>query len=97
MPGCANGPMTVSMLEECNTDPRIWEFFRGGPKDRFEMYAQRRDEPTDWNAVIRAVDQRWEPFRYDAQALVASFPMPLAYDPLAGRLTDLSRIAALRF
>ena len=97
MPGCANGPMTVSMLEECNTDPRIWEFFRGGPKDRFEMYAQRRDEPTDWNAVIRAVDQRWEPFRYDAQALVESFPMPLAYDPLASRLTDLRRIAALRF
>lgn len=97
MPGRINGPLTVSLEEECSTDPRIWEFFRGGPKRTFEMYAQRREEPTDWSHVICAVDQRWEPFRYDAQALVESFPLPLAYDPLTSRLNDLGRLRHLRF
>jgi hypothetical protein len=61
------------------------------------MYAQRRDERTDWADVVRAVDQRWQPFQYDPRALVDSFPLPLAYDPLTARLSDHSRLNALRF
>lgn len=97
MPGVVNGPMSVSLDEDCTTDPRIWEFYRGGVRPSFEMYAQRRDERTDWADVIRAVDQRWQPFTYDARALVDSFPLPLAYDPLTQRLTDHTRLSALRF
>jgi polysaccharide pyruvyl transferase WcaK-like protein len=97
MPQGDNGPRTISLEEDCTTDPRVWEFYRNGPRSRFEMYAQRRDERTDWHRVIRAVDTRWEPFAYDARALVDSFPLPLAYDPLSGRLTDLTRLKDLRF
>lgn len=92
-----NGPLTISLEEDCNTDPRVWEFYRGGPRGRFEMYAQRRAERTDWEAVIKAIDERWEPFRYDAGALVDSFPLPLAYDPLSSRIGNLDRLRALRF
>jgi polysaccharide pyruvyl transferase WcaK-like protein len=97
MPGQPNGPMTVSLEEECSTDPRVWEFFRGGERPTYEMYAQRRDERTDWAQVTRAIDERWEPFKYDPTALVESFPMPVAYDPINGRLTDDSRLRRLRF
>jgi pyruvyltransferase len=96
MVGVQNGALTISLGEDCATDPRIWEFFRGGSAPTFEMYAQRRDERTDWNRVIRAIDQRWKPFRYDATAMVESFPLQLAYDPLTSRLADHSRLRGLR-
>jgi polysaccharide pyruvyl transferase WcaK-like protein len=92
-----NGPLTISLQEDCTTDPRIWEFYRGGPRSNFEMYSQRREEKADWDAVIRAIDQRWEPFRYDASALAESFPLPLAYDPLASRMPDAGRLKGMRF
>jgi hypothetical protein len=97
MPGVPNGPLTVSLEQDCLGDPRVWEFFAGGPKQTYEMYAQRREQRADWAAVIRAIDERWEPFRYDASALVESFPLPLAYDPLTSRLPDAARLKALRF
>jgi polysaccharide pyruvyl transferase WcaK-like protein len=97
LPGVSNGALTVSLEQDCTTDPRIWEFFRGGEARSFEMYAQRRDERTDWADVVRAIDSRWEPFRYDARPLVESFPLPLSYDPLNERLRDHSRLHGLRF
>jgi len=97
MPGVNNRSVTVSLSRDCNTDPRIWEFYRGGPRDAYEMYAQRRDQRTDWQAVMRTIDERWEPFAYDASALAESFPMPLAYDPLSARIPDARRLGAIRF
>jgi polysaccharide pyruvyl transferase WcaK-like protein len=83
--GAANGAQRISLGEECTTDPRVWEFFKGGRRAHFDMYVQRRDQRTDWSDVIGAVDARWEPFDYDPSALAESFPLPLAYDPLKGR------------
>lgn len=97
MPHVPNGPLTISLEEECTTDPRVWEFFRGGRRPSFQMYAQRREQPADWEHVIRAIDARWEPFEYDASALVESFPLPLAFDPLSARLADAGRLSELRF
>lgn len=97
MPHVPNGPLTISLEEECTTDPRVWEFFRGGRRPSFQMYAQRREQQADWEHIIRAIDGRWEPFEYDASALVESFPLPLAYDPLSGRLADAGRLSELRF
>lgn len=97
LPGVPNGALTISLEQDCTTDPRIWEFFRGGEARSFEMYAQRRDERTDWADVVRAIDGRWEPFRYDARPLVESFPLPLSFDPLTDRLRDHGRLRRLRF
>jgi len=97
MPCVPNGPLTLSLETDCTTDPRVWEFYRGGPRREFHMYAQRREDRADWQAVVRAIDQRWEPFRYDATALVESFPLPLAFDPLTDQLPSQAGLAALRF
>ena len=97
MPGQSNGLMNVSLDQDCNPDPRVWEFFRGGARSSYDMYAQRRDERTDWEQVIKAIDRHWQPFRYDANALVESFPLPLAYDPLSGHLSDTASLRQLKF
>jgi pyruvyltransferase len=97
MTGVVNGPLMVSLEEDCATDPRVWEFYRGGSRRSFPMYAQRREERTDWQAVIREVDRYWEPFLFDASALVESFPLPLAYDPLSARMPAAQALAGLKF
>jgi hypothetical protein len=61
------------------------------------MYSQHRDARTDWAAVIRAIDDYWAPFRYDAAPLVEAFPLPLAYDPLRDRVPGYDNLKELRF
>lgn len=97
LPGVSNGEATVDLTAECATDPRIWEFYRGGASDTYRMYVQRRNEPTDWGDVIRTVDRCWTPFEYDPSALIEAFPLPLAYDPLRDRADNERHLAALRF
>jgi polysaccharide pyruvyl transferase WcaK-like protein len=95
--GRRGGLLHLRLDRPCVSDPRIHEFYDGGRAQRFPMYAQRRDQRTDWQAVIRAVDSAWQPFEYDPFPLLQSFPLPLAHDPLTQRLMDLSRISAIRF
>jgi polysaccharide pyruvyl transferase WcaK-like protein len=97
MAGRKNGPMRISLQRPCTTDPRIYEFYGGGPARNFVMYAQRREERTDWSAVIRAIDRVWKPFEFNALPLLDAFPLPLACHPLRERLADLRHIEALSF
>jgi hypothetical protein len=89
--------MRISLQRPCTTDPRIYEFYGGGPARNFVMYAQRREERTDWSAVIRAIDRVWKPFEFNALPLLDAFPLPLACHPLRERLADLRHIEALSF
>ena len=95
MPGMENGSLRIDLEQECKTDPRVWEFYKGGPRRHFHMYTQRRNERTDWQAVIRSIDALWEPFEYDAGPLVEAFPIPLGYDPLHERLASHEHLHAL--
>ena len=95
--GARNGPVRIRLDEDCSTDPRVWEFYKGGARPYFHMYSQRREERTDWDAVIRAIDELWEPFEYDPTPLVEAFPLPLAFDPLRERLSTHQHLEALRF
>lgn len=97
MPGAKTGPLRIDLNAECKTDPRIWEFFKGGPRQHFDMYAQRRDERSDWNRIIQTIDTVWQPFEYNAQALVDAFPLPLAYDPLTASVPHTRHLEKLRF
>jgi pyruvyltransferase len=97
VPAQPNGLMRIDLSQRCTTDPRIHEFYGGGTARHFHLYAQRRDEHTDWAAVIDAVDRVWTPFEYDAEPLVRAFPLPLAYDPLRERLPVRTHLEALRF
>ena len=47
--------------------------------------------------MIRAIDDYWAPFRFDAAPLVEAFPLPLAYDPLRGRVPSYDNLRELRF
>jgi len=95
--GADNGPVRVDLRERCKTDPRVWEFYEAGGGIDFHMYSQHRDARSDWSAVIRAIDDYWAPFRYDAAPLVEAFPLPLAYDPLRGRVPTIDNLKELRF
>jgi len=92
-----DGPVQVDLTAPCQTDPRIWEFYKGGPRPYFHSYSQRRGERTPWDAVIRSIDERWEPFAYDARPLAEAFPLPLAYDPMTEIAPSLRHVAALEF
>ena len=92
-----NGALRIDLNQECATDPRVWEFYRNGPRAWFHMYSQHREERTDWDDVIRAIDSMWEPFEFDAAPLVEAFPLALAYDPLRERPRSVQHLNALRF
>jgi polysaccharide pyruvyl transferase WcaK-like protein len=95
--GTRKGLVRLRLDRPCVTDPRIHEFYGAGAGRRFSMYAQRRDELTDWDAVLKCIDRAWEPLQFDAAPLMDAFPLPLAFNPLSTKLADLRRVAALAF
>jgi hypothetical protein len=95
--GAKNGLLRIDLNEACDTDPRVWEFYNGGERSDFHMYVQRREERTNWEEVIRAIDTQWEPFEFDANPLVEAFPLPLAYDPLRERVRSSHLLERLKF
>ncbi len=92
-----NGALRIDLTQDCATDPRVWEFYKNGPRPWFHMYTQHREERTDWDAGIRAIDSTWEPFQYDPAPLVEAFPLPLAYNPLRERPRSMRHLEQLRF
>ncbi|HMB72111.1 MAG TPA: polysaccharide pyruvyl transferase family protein, partial [Gammaproteobacteria bacterium] len=97
LPGAENGVVSIDLQQECSTDPRVWEFYKGGARRGFDMYSQRRDERTDFTAAMRAIDECWQPFEFDAAPLVEAFPLPLAFDPLRERASSLQHVETLTF
>jgi hypothetical protein len=97
LPKAANGVVRIDLRQPCQTDPRIWEFYAGGARPYFHMYNQRRDERSDWESIIRLVDDTWEPFDYDPRGLIDSFPLPLAYDPLRATVPTISHLRTIAF
>jgi hypothetical protein len=97
VPGAGNELVFVDLQQPCETDPRVFEFFQGGRRERYAMMAQRRDERTDWERVVRDIDRAWEPFAYDPAPLIEAFPLPLVYDPLTAKMPSSNRLRQLRF
>lgn len=97
LPKTAAGVVRLDLNQPCSTDPRIYEFYASGPRPHFHMYNQRRDERSDWAEIIRCVDATWEPFEYDASALIESFPLRLAYDPLRATNPSLAHLQQIAF
>lgn len=97
LPKSATGALRIDLNQPCSTDPRIYEFYAGGPRSHFNMYNQRRDERSDWEQIIRCIDAAWEPFHYDPSALIESFPLPLAYDPLRATAPSVTRLQSIVF
>ncbi|GLS77476.1 exopolysaccharide glucosyl ketal-pyruvate-transferase [Oharaeibacter diazotrophicus] len=70
------GPARAPLLEDGSVDLRFVDLYRGLGRDEIELYGQPRDEATDWDAVIDAVDATWTEKPFDAEPLARAFPVP---------------------
>lgn len=75
------GVAEIDLLDEDSVDLRIIDLYRGLGRDRMKVYVQNRKIRTDWQHLMRSIDEVWEPVTFDISPLVEAFPLPLA--PLA--------------
>ena len=54
------------------------DFYTGAGRDRLAAFCLDRARLTEWESVIRWVDESWRPLSYDDKALIEAFPLPLA-------------------
>ncbi len=59
-------------------DHRMRDFYSGAGRDRLSAFLLDRARLTDWEAVMRWVDESWRPLSYDDRPLIEAFPLPLA-------------------
>lgn len=72
--GSDPGPAELSLGREAPTNSRIADLYSGlGVRHRLG-YVQPRRAPTDWDAVITAIDRTWEPVDLDGDRLMGAFP-----------------------
>jgi pyruvyltransferase len=70
-PGVAETTLTF----EDGLNLRVSDFYSGLGEKRLSFYRQPRNRPTDWDAVIKAVDSVWRPRALDERRLLAAFPL----------------------
>lgn len=92
--GTARAPAglgTADVNPESGIDLRILDLYGGLGMSRFELYNQLRVNPTDWDAVIKAIDQTWKPKPLDEDRLLGAVPLgarPVEV-PATGSVFDL--------
>ncbi len=69
-------------------DRRIRDFYSGMSVEKLFVYGQRRLEPTNWEDLIEAIDRYWSPLSWSADDFLDAFPLPLAFNPLEGKLFE---------
>ncbi|WP_245294833.1 polysaccharide pyruvyl transferase family protein [Rhizobium rhizosphaerae] len=73
----AGGLQEVDLRQSGILDLRIVDLYRGLGLDRLVVYGQPAHLPTDWPALMAAIDQTWREKPFDAEALIAAFPLDL--------------------
>jgi hypothetical protein len=81
--GEQRGLTTVALDPDSSLDLRIVDLYQGLGFKEIPAYIQPRNQPTDWDKVIEAVDQSWFPKTLDEAALLEAFPLPR--QPIAAR------------
>lgn len=61
-------------------DLRVIDLYRGLGMSSLQVYTQPPHEPTDWKALMAAIDHAWQPKACNEQALIDAFPVDL--DPI---------------
>ncbi|MDO7836017.1 polysaccharide pyruvyl transferase family protein [Sphingobium sp. HBC34] len=56
-------------------DLRLRDLYTGIGRTRLPLYAQPRDQESDWDDVMKEIDLRWKPVTIDEQALMDAFPV----------------------
>lgn len=82
--------------EQERIDQRIRDFYSGvGVKNLF-VYGQSRRKLTDWEHLINAIDRYWTPLVWSPERFLDAFPLPLAFNPLAGMLENRALLKHIR-
>lgn len=67
----------IDLTSEEGLDLRFVDLYRGLGQDHLDVWYQPRTEVTNWEALIRTIDEVWEPKYFSEDPLIESFPLPL--------------------
>jgi pyruvyltransferase len=67
---------------------RVRDFYSGVGVEKLFVYGQRRDQESDWDKVMNAIDTYWNPLEWNPEKFLEAFPLPLAFDPIRGEGRD---------
>jgi hypothetical protein len=74
-PRAPRGLHAMALDPDGSLDLRIVDLYRGLGLERLAVFGQPRRETTDWQVLIRTIDQAWEPSRFDPSPLLEAFPL----------------------
>lgn len=74
--------------DETRVDHRVRDFYGSVGRWQLTAFGQPRPDPSDWEEVIGAVDDFWRPLDWDPRPFLDAFPLPLRFDPTAGRVLE---------
>ncbi len=76
------GVYTVDLEDkDLRIDWRIRDWFLGTHHCQMIFFSQPRNKQSDWDAVITAVDQHWEPLNIIMDDFLDAFPLSVFQDP----------------
>jgi hypothetical protein len=79
-------------------DQRMRDFYWGIGLQQLMVYGQPRPKETNWEKAIRAIDNCWTPIEWMSERFLETFPLPLSFNPLAGKvLGDRSLLQQIKF
>lgn len=73
--GDTAGLRRIAPSVEVGLDPRIVDLYQGLGVESLPIYAQNRKMPTDWSALVRAIDTAWSPVTLNEDALLRALPV----------------------
>ncbi|MCJ2131552.1 polysaccharide pyruvyl transferase family protein [Methylobacterium sp. E-045] len=73
-----DGLQSVELTPGGDVDLRIVDLYTGLGLPKIDVYNQPRPKPSDWPAIMKAIDQSWSPKSFDGDALINAFPVDLS-------------------
>ncbi|WP_019904167.1 polysaccharide pyruvyl transferase family protein [Methylobacterium sp. 77] len=73
-----DGLQSVELTPGGDVDLRIVDLYTGLGLPKIDVYNQPRPKPSDWPAIMKAIDQTWAPKTFDGDDLINAFPVDLS-------------------
>ncbi|WP_027173313.1 polysaccharide pyruvyl transferase family protein [Methylobacterium sp. 10] len=73
-----DGLQSVELTPGGDVDLRIVDLYTGLGLPKIDVYNQPRPKPSDWPAIMKAIDKSWSPKTFDGDALINAFPVDLS-------------------
>lgn len=73
-----DGLQSAALDPNGDVDLRIVDLYTGLGFKTLDVYNQPRPKPSDWPAIMKAIDKTWEPKSFDGDALINAFPIDLS-------------------